>query len=145
MAKTLAKHFKNIDNIIRADHEALIAAEDIGEKIAESVNSFFQEDYNLALIDRLKSYGLNFEIEENENSSHKLEGLKFVISGVFKKYERNELKKLIELHGGKNVSSLSKNTDYLIAGDNMGPSKKEKAEKLSIPMIDENAFEKMIS
>ncbi len=145
VAKTLAKHFKNIDNIIRADHEALIAAEDIGEKIAESVNSFFQEDYNLALIDRLKSYGLNFEIEENENSSHKLEGLKFVISGVFEKYERNELKKLIELHGGKNVSSLSKNTDYLIAGDNMGPSKKEKAEKLSIPMIDENAFEKMIS
>ena len=85
------------------------------------------------------------KIEEKEDESNALEGLKFVISGVFENYERSELKKLIEQHGGKNVSSLSKNTSYLIAGNNMGPSKKDKAAKLNIPMISEFEFEKMIN
>ena len=145
VAKILAKQFKTIDNIIHADFETLIAVDEIGEKIAESVIAFFQDDVNLSIINRLKGYGLNFEIEEKEESSNTLDGLKFVISGVFEKYERSELKKLIEQHGGKNVSSLSKNTNYLISGNNMGPSKKEKAEKLSIPMISEFDFENMIN
>lgn len=145
VAKTLAKHFKNIDNIINADFETLIAADEIGDKIAQSVIDFFNDDVNLSIINRLKGYGLNFEIEEKEGGSSKLEGLKFVISGVFENYERSELKKLIEQHGGKNVSSLSKNTDYLIAGNNMGPSKKDKATKLNIPMISETDFENMLN
>jgi len=145
VAKTLAKHFKNLDNIINADFETLIAADEIGEKIAESVIAFFRDDVNLTIINRLKGYGLNFEIEEKEESSSTLDGLKFVISGVFEKYERSALKKLIEQHGGKNVSSLSKNTSYLIAGNNMGPSKKEKAAKLNIPIISEFDFENMVN
>jgi DNA ligase (NAD+) len=144
VAKSLAKQFKNLDNIIKADFDTLTAADEIGEKIAQSVIGFFQDETNLTIINRLKVYGLKFEIEEKEATTTTLEGLKFVISGVFEKYERSELKKLIEKNGGKNVSSLSKNTDYLIAGNNMGPSKKEKAEKLNIPMISELDFEKMI-
>jgi DNA ligase (NAD+) len=144
VAKTLAKDLKTIDEIIKADFERLISISEIGERIADSVLKFFKSPTNVEIITRLKSYGLNFKIEEQEQDSSKLEGLKFIISGVFEKYDRKELKKLIEDNGGKNLSSLSKNTDYLIAGENMGPSKKEKAEKLNIPVINEYEFEKMI-
>jgi DNA ligase (NAD+) len=145
VAKTLAKHFKHIDNIINADFEKLIAVDEIGEKIAQSVLSFFQDEENLKMINRLKAYGLTFEVEEPENTSNALEGLKIVISGVFEKYERKELKALIEKHGGKNVSSISKNTDYFLAGENVGPSKQEKVNALNIPTINEYEFEKMIT
>ena len=145
VAKTLAKAFKSIDNIEKAEFDDLIAVDEIGDRIAQSVIDFFNDSINLGIINRLKSYGLKLEIEEKQQSSSILKDLKFVISGVFEKYERNELKALIEKNGGKNVSSLSKNTDYLIAGSNMGPAKKDKAEKLNIPIITEFDFKKMIA
>jgi len=145
VAKTLAQDLKSIDNIIKADFERLVSINEIGDRIAESVLEFFRNTNNIEIINRLKHHGLNFEIEEKVQTSSQLEALKFVISGVFEKYDRKVLKKLIEKHGGKNTSSLSKSTDYLIAGDNMGPSKREKAEKFNIPIIDENEFEKMIA
>ncbi len=146
VAKKLAKRFKNISTIQKADFETLIAVDEIGERIAKSVIDFFNEPYNIEIINRLKNHGLQFEIVENNTSiSNKLEGLNFVVSGVFEKFSRNELKKSIEDHGGKNVSSLSKKTNYLIAGDKMGPAKKTKAEKLQIPIITENDYLKMIN
>lgn len=145
VAKTLAKDLKSVDHIIHADFERLISINEIGERIAQSVQGFFNNPENIEIVNRLKGYGLNFEVETQEQISSKLEGLKFVISGVFEKYDRKELKKLIEDNGGKNVTSLSKSTDYLVAGDNMGPSKKERAEKLQIPILTESDFEKMIS
>ncbi len=146
VSKKLAKHFKNIDNLIKADFETLKNVDEIGERIAESVVSFFKNQTNMELINRLKNNGLQFEIIENNTAvSTKLEGFKFVVSGVFSKFSRNDLKKSIEDNGGKNVSSLSKKTDYLIAGDKMGPAKKEKAEKLEIKIITEEQFIEMIS
>ena len=145
VAKTLAQDLKSIDNIIKADFERLININEIGERIAQSVLDFFSNSNNIEIINRLKNKGLNFEVERKETVSTKLDGLKFIVSGVFENYDRKELKKLIEDNGGKNMTSLSKSTDYLVAGDNMGPSKKEKAEKLSIPIIDENEFKKMIT
>lgn len=146
VAKKLAKHFKNIEALQKATFEELIAVEEIGERIAKSVISFFNEPYNIQIINRLKNHGLQFLIIENDTSiSNKLNGLNFVVSGVFKKFSRNELKKAIEDHGGKNGSSLSKKTDYLIAGDKMGPAKKTKATELQIPIISEEEFLKMIA
>ena len=146
VAKKLAKRFKNISAIQKADFETLIAVDEIGERIAKSVIDFFNEPYNIEIINRLINHGLQFEIVENNTSiSNKLEGLNFVVSGVFEKFSRNKLKKSIEDHGGKNVSSLSKKTNYLIAGDKMGPAKKTKAEKLQIPIITENDYLKMIN
>jgi DNA ligase (NAD+) len=146
VAKKLAKHFKNIDNLMQADFERLIAVDEIGERIAQSVLDFFAELYNIQIIDRLKNHGLQFELVENDTTvSDKLNGLNFVVSGVFEKFSRNELKKSIEDNGGKNVSSLSKKTNYLIAGDKMGPAKKEKADKLGIPIISEEDYLKMIT
>jgi DNA ligase (NAD+) len=145
VAKKIAKHFKNIDAIINANFEELIAVDEIGERIAQSVIDFFNKPLNIETINRLKNKGLQFEIsEENTIISTKLNGLNFVVSGVFEKFSRNQLKKTIEEHGGKNVSSLSKKTNYLIAGDKMGPAKKEKAEKLNIPIISEDDFLEMI-
>jgi DNA ligase (NAD+) len=144
VAKTLAQDLKSIDNIIKADFERLVSINEIGDRIAQSVIEFFNISNNIEIINRLKHHSLNFEIEETSQKSAKLEGLKFVISGVFENFERKEIKELIENNGGKNTSSLSKSTDYLIAGDNMGPSKKEKAEKFGIPIITESEFEKMI-
>jgi len=146
VAKKLAKHFKNIDNIIHADFETLIQVDEIGDRIAKSVIDFFKETYNINIINRLKNKGLQFEIIENNTSvSDKLKGLHFVVSGVFEKFSRNDLKKSIEDNGGKNVSSLSKKTNFLIAGDKMGPAKRVKAEKLGIPIISEEEYIKMIS
>lgn len=145
VAKTIAKSLKNIDEIINADKERLENIDEIGERIAQSVVEFFQNKNNLELVNRLKSYGLVFEIEEQEDASNALEGLKIVLSGVFEKYDRKELKALIEKHGGKNVSSISKNTDYFLAGENVGPSKLEKVNAFKIPTISEYDLEKMIS
>lgn len=145
VAKTLARAFKNIDALSNSSIEDLIEIDEIGERIAESVVEFFSEPTNTTLLERLKSYGLNFKVEEEKQTSTKLEGLKFVVSGVFKTFERKELKSIIEDNGGKNVSSISKNTNYVVAGDNMGPSKKDKAEQLDIPIIDEEEFKSMIN
>ncbi len=146
VAKKLAKHFKSMSAIRSASLEELIAVDEIGEKIAESIIAFFAEERNVELVDRLTAAGLQMELNEEESgpSSQKLEGNSFVISGVFERHSRDELKMLIEANGGKNTGSLSSKTNYLLAGDNMGPAKKEKAEKLGIQIISESDFEQMI-
>ncbi len=138
-AKTLANNFKSIDNLIKAEREDLIKIRDIGESVASQVKTFFENSRNIEIINRLKEKGLNFEIQEKALKSNSLEDLGFVVSGTFS-IERNELKKIIEENGGKNHNSLTKNTSYLIVGENMGPSKKEKAIKENIKMISEQEF-----
>lgn len=141
VAKVLAKHFKTIDNIIDTDIETLIAVDEIGDKIAESVVSYFLNKENLKLINNLKDSGLQFvSIIEDTTKSSNLNGMKIVVSGVFNQNSRAEYKKMIEEHGGKNVSSISKNTTFVLAGENMGPSKKQKAEDLKIPLVNEDEF-----
>jgi DNA ligase (NAD+) len=146
VAKKLVKAFKSIDVLAFASLENLVAVDEIGERIAQSVVDFFNDDANKFRIDRLRSYGLNLEIseEEMEGQSSKLIDLTLVISGVFQKVSRKELQDLIEKHGGKNTSSISKKTDYLIAGENMGPSKRTKAENLGVKIITEEEFLTMV-
>ncbi len=145
VAKKLALHFKSLDRLMQASEAELIALDDIGERIAESVVAFFNAEENHRIIERLKQYGLQMEIVEKEvaRQSDKLSGKTIVISGVFSR-SRKAMKQLIEDHGGKNTGSLSGNTDYLLAGDKMGPSKKKKAEALAIPIIHEKEFMEMI-
>lgn len=147
VAKKLARHFKNIDAIASADQESLMAVDEIGARIAQSVSAFFSNPSNVELVHRLKAYGLQFSIDlsAQESNSSKLKGMSFVISGVFNRFSRDELKDIIDLHGGKVTGSLSSKTNYLVAGANMGPSKKIKAEQLNISIIDEDAFSEMIS
>ena len=141
VAKVLVKHFKTIDAIINSDIETLIAVDEIGEKIAKSVNAYFSEDKNLLLIEELKVAGLQFiSTIEDTSKSDNLAGDKIVVSGVFQQFSRAEYKKMIEEHGGKNVGSISKSTTFVLAGENMGPSKKQKAEDLKIPLISEEEF-----
>ena len=123
VAKKLAKAFKNIDELAKADFDTLIAVDEIGDKIAMSIQAFFLEERNLKIVSRLMEHGLNMEIVEKEGSSNKFEGSSFVVSGVFESFSRNELKALIESNGGKNVGSISSKTSYVVAGDKMGPSK----------------------
>jgi DNA ligase (NAD+) len=146
VAKKLAKHFKSIDNLMTADFETLIAVDEIGDRIAQSIIDFSNDLGNIQLIDRLKSYGVQLEVsaESLENQTDKLQGNIFVVSGVFHQLSRNELKKAIEDNGGKVSSSISKKTNYIVAGDNMGPSKLAKAQDLGIPIISEQAFIDMI-
>lgn len=146
VAKKLAKHFKSIDSLMTANFESLVAVDEIGDKIAESVIEFSNDLGNIQLIDRLKSYGVQLAIseEELENQTNVLEGKVFVVSGVFHQMSRNELKKAIEDNGGKVSSSISKKTDYVVAGDHMGPSKKVKAEALGVSIITEDDFLQMI-
>ena len=143
-AKLLAGHFKSLDNIRRASIEELTSVNEIGEVIAEGIRSFFESEENIDIISRLQSFGLQFQEEESQQTSNVLEGKTFVVSGKFS-YSRDEIKKLIETHGGKNVSSISGNLNFLLAGENMGPEKQKKAEKLNIPIISEADFFKMIA
>ena len=145
VAKKLAFELKNIDAIIAADFEQLSAINEIGPRIAQSVVGFFEEESNLEEIEVLKFAGLQMQVIEKGLSSNALDGARIAVSGVFTLFSRNELKKLIEDNGGKNISSISKNTDFLIAGDNMGPAKKEKAEKLGVKQISEADFAELIS
>lgn len=147
VAKKLAKSFKSMQVIREATFDELVAVEEIGDKIAESIIQFFQEERNCNLVDRLADLGLQMELkaEEDTSKSSKLDGLTFVVSGVFEKFSRKELKQAIEDHGGKNAGSISGKTDYLIAGDKMGPAKKEKAEKLGVQIISEDDFSEMIN
>ncbi len=144
-AKKLARHFKNIENIQKATFDELIAVDEIGDKIANSLLSYFSIDENKQELDRLREFGLNFELdEEEENVSQLLEGKSFVVSGVFERYSRNEIKALIDAHGGRNIGSISSKTDYVLAGANMGPAKLKKAETLGIPILSEEEFIQMI-
>lgn len=142
VAKKLAKHYKSIEALANASHEDLILVDEIGVKIAESVVEFFSSETNREIINRLKKFGVQLEIsaEKLANQTNKLEGNIFVVSGVFHTVSRDELKKLIEDNGGKVSSSISGKTNYVVAGDNMGPSKREKAEKLQINIISEQDF-----
>ncbi len=142
VAKKLAKHYKTIDAIADATQEELVNVDEIGIKIAESVQEFFASQNNLNIINRLKQFGLQLEIsaEQLEGLTNILEGEIIVVSGVFESVSRDELKKLIEKNGGKVSSSISSKTSFIVAGDNMGPSKKEKAEKLNISIINEYQF-----
>jgi DNA ligase (NAD+) len=146
VAKKLAKHYKSIDAIAEATHDDLINVDEIGVKIAESVIEFFNSDTNREILNRLLNFGVQLEIsaEKLANQTNKLEGNIFVVSGVFHTVSRDELKKLIEDNGGKVSSSISSKTSFIIAGDNMGPSKKEKAEKLNVNIISENDFLDML-
>jgi len=145
VAKKLARHFKTIDALMAASYETLISVDEIGERIANSILGFFAEPKNIELINRLRTQGLIFETEADEiPTSSLLDGKSFVVSGVFNQVSRNELKNLIETNGGKVLGGVSKNTDYLVAGENMGPAKRKKAEELEVPIVDETTFLKMI-
>ena len=146
VAKKLVYNYTTIDNLMSSSFEELVEVDEIGDKIAESVVSYFFQDKNQILVENLKKHNLCFVTEKKEeNLSDKLIGMAIVVSGVFINYSRNELKQLIEKHGGKNVSSISKKTTFVLAGENMGPSKKEKAEDLGVPMISEEEFINKIS
>ena len=141
VAKILVKHFKTIDYLIKADIEELLLVDEIGIKIAESLNIWFSKSRNLDLINRLKIIGFQFISNfEDTVMSNKLDNMKIIISGTFIKYERSELKKMIEDHGGKNVSTISKNTTFVLKGNDMGPTKKQKAIKLGIDLVSEDEF-----
>jgi DNA ligase (NAD+) len=145
VAKKLAKHYKSIDAIAQASIMDLILVDEIGDKIAQSVVQFFENQENTIIIERLKHFGVQLESgAEEELLSEKLKGKTFVVSGVFELYTRDELKKAIEDNGGKVGSSISAKTDFVIAGDNMGPAKLEKANQLKITIISEVDFKSMV-
>ena len=145
-AKTLARKFKNIDSLMSATAEQLLETDGIGKVIAESLINYFASEENRALIERLRQAGLQFTLSEEQLSAHSttLQGQSIVISGVFAHHSRDEYKRIIEQHGGKNVGSISGKTSFILAGDNMGPSKLEKAEKLGVRIVSEDEFLAMI-
>ena len=145
VAKKLATHFKSIENLINANFDDLILVDEIGDKIADSLVDFFKDPRNMKMIDKLKEIGLNFKSEIiNKRVSSVLSNKSFVISGVFKNYSRDALKRFIETNGGKIVSSVSSKTNFLVAGDKMGPSKKNKAAEFGVTIISENELQQMI-
>lgn len=146
VAKRLAQAFHSMDKLEKASWEELIAVDEIGERIARSVMDYFADKRNRELVERLKNYGLQMEISEEAlaNRSERLKGLTIVISGTFSQHSREEYKSLIEKHGGKNSGSVSGKTDYILAGENMGPAKLEKAAKLGVKIIHEDEFLKLI-
>jgi DNA ligase (NAD+) len=147
VAEKLAKHFKTMDALMVANYEALLAAPEVGEKIAQSVVAFFNNEENKKEIERLKNAGLQMESsrQEPEKLSNILDAKTFVISGVFQKYERDQLKDVIIANGGKVLSSISGKLNYLLAGENMGPAKLEKAEKLGVKIISEEEFDGILA
>ena len=145
VAKKIAIAFKSMDNLKTKKIEDLILVDEIGSRISESIVDFFQDEENCYMIDRLKSLGLQFEIKPDKKPlNNLLNGDSFVISGVFENYSRDQLKKMIELNGGKILSSISSKTNYLLGGNNIGPSKLLKVEKLKIPLIDIDSFINML-
>jgi DNA ligase (NAD+) len=147
-AEKLALHFKNIENIQNASKEALLEAPEIGDKIAESIIEWFSIEYNKVILQKLKNAGVRLELSEGEiliKDSDIFAGKSFVISGVFEKYERDELKEIILKNGGKVNSGITGKLDYLVAGENMGPAKLEKAQKLNIKIISESEFDNLLN
>ena len=141
VSKVLVKNFKTIESLMKADVESLIAVDEIGDKIAESVVDYFSSKENLDLIYFLKKSGLIFVSNiEDSYLSTKLEKMKIVVSGIFTQFSRADIKKMIEDHGGKNVSSISKKTTFVLAGNNMGEKKRKKAQDLAIPILSEEEF-----
>ncbi|MCQ2279757.1 MAG: NAD-dependent DNA ligase LigA [Bacteroidales bacterium] len=144
-AKKLARHFKNIDRLSSATKDELLEVNDVGDRVADSIIDFFNNPENLEIVIRLRNAGLHFELTEEEATpiANILEGKSIVVSGVFS-ISRDDIKKMIEQYGGKNVSSISKNTSYVLAGEKMGPEKRKKAESLGVPIISETDFYKLI-
>jgi DNA ligase (NAD+) len=140
VAKTISVKFTSIDDLIKADFDKLTGIHEIGPKIASSIISFFADEDNILIINRLKSSGLRFFEENKVVTGEKLSGKSILISGVFQKHTREEYKEIIEKNGGRNSTSLSGNTSFILAGDNMGPSKKEKAAELGVPLMTEIEF-----
>lgn len=146
IAKKLAEAFPSLELLMKSTFDQLVAVDEIGEKIAESVVTFFADAENFTTVERLKEYGLQFSHSVNRSlASEKLTGKSFVVSGVFTQFSRDEAKNLIESHGGKVIGSISAKTSYVLAGEQMGPSKREKAEKLGVPLMDEGSFLAMIN
>ena len=146
VAEKLAQYFKNIDELAKADFDILINVPEIGERIAESVLHFFKDPTSLEEIEKLRSAGINMVLaEEEEPASDVLEGKSFVVSGVFEHFSRDGIKEAIKKNGGKVVSYISAKLDFLVAGDKMGPAKKQKAEALGIAVLSENDFIKMLN
>lgn len=146
-AKKIAKKVRSIDALITKNREELMEIDEVGETIADSIADYFSHEENLQMINKLKKAGVQFHLSETDSApvSTKLEGKTIVVSGVFSKFSRDQLKDLIEQHGGKNSGSISKKTSFVLAGENMGPEKHKKAESLGIPILTEEEFEKMIS
>ena len=144
-ARYLADHFRSLDALMQATREELTEADEVGGRIADAIIDYFADEENLRIIRRLRAAGLRFESEARQLASENLRGKNFVISGKFADHSRDELKELIELHGGRNLSAVSANVDYLVAGENMGPAKLKKAEKLGIKIISEQEFEALIA
>ena len=142
-AKYLAEHFRSLDAVMKATREELVEADEVGGRIADAIIEYFAEEANLRIIRRLREAGLQFEAEARELASEALAGKSFVVSGKFTR-SRDEMKELIELHGGKNLAAVSGSVDYIVAGDNMGPAKLKKAEKLGIKIISEEEFIRMV-
>ena len=145
-ARLLARHFKTMDALMNASMEELQEVEGIGEVMARSIINYFHNVDNRRIVERLRGYGLQFELSEEQTAarSDKLSGQSIVISGVFQHHSRDEYKLIIEQNGGKNVGSISSKTSFILAGDNMGPSKLEKAQKLGIRIVGEDEFLQMI-
>lgn len=139
-AKYMASHFKSLDAVMSATKEQLLETEEVGDKIADSILEYFADEQNIAIIERLRAAGLQTEEEAKELHSECLAGKNIVISGKFLDHSRDELKELIELHGGKNQSGVSATTDFIVAGENMGPAKLQKAEKLGVKILSESDF-----
>ncbi|MEO1253495.1 MAG: NAD-dependent DNA ligase LigA [Bacteroidota bacterium] len=144
VAEKLAQHFVTIDQLMNASFEEIESVHEIGTRIAESVIEYFEDEENRQIIASLQTSGLSFEVEKSEHVNDTLKGLSFVVSGVFSTFGRDELKNLIKEHGGKVMSSISSKTNYLVAGENMGPAKKEKADSLGIAILDESSFRELL-
>ena len=143
-AKYLAAHFRTLDAIANATVEELSEAEEVGTKIAEAITEYFANEHNRTIVDRLQSAGLKLEIEDKQRSSNALEGKNVVISGKFVGRSRDDMKALVEAHGGRNLAAVSANVDFIVAGENMGPAKRQKAEKLGVTILSEEEFMDMI-
>lgn len=146
VAEKLGRHFKTMDNLAKASLEELLQAPEVGDIIAQSVVSYFKDPQNRREVDRLRRAGLKMEstYQEAPKVSDVLEGKSFVVSGTFAHYERDEIKDVITAHGGRVLSGVTGKTDYLVAGENMGPAKRDKAEKLGVKIISEDEFQKML-
>lgn len=144
-AKYLAVHFRTLERLMAATREELLEAEEVGEKIADAILEYLADEQNRTIIERLRTAGIRTETEERQLASEQLKGLQIVISGTFERHSRDEMKALIEAHGGKNLAAVSGNADYLLAGAKVGPAKLKKAEQLGVKLLSEEEFERMIS
>ena len=144
VAEKLAQHFVTIDRLMDAPFEEIEGVHEIGTRIAESLVDYFKDEENRKIVKALQDAGLSFEVQKNEDMNDTFKGLTFVVSGVFESFGRDELKNIIKQNGGKVASSISSKTNYLVAGDNMGPAKKEKADSLGITILDESSFRELL-